>query len=162
MSREYTISAGGITLANQPVTLIGIRPNTNCALEILHMWISQSANATSVQQRVECGLQVSTYPTVVAATPAKLKQGDPVSQITGGTALAAGTCGINASAEGAGAKSPIVQSAFNAVNGWDWQPTPDETIVLSPASASSFYLYLPVAALTLTNWAFGLVYKEIG
>jgi len=162
MSRVYSIVGTNLTLANQPVTLAGLRSGTTCALEILRMWISQSANVTSVQQRVEWGTQASAFPTVTGATPAKLWTGDPASQIVSGTGLAAGTCGVNASAEGGGAKSPMGDDSFNVVQGFTWLPTPDETIILSPGLASSFYLFLPVAALTLTGWDVGMTFKELG
>ena len=163
MAREFAISAGGITLANQAVTLVFINPPAapNFNIELLRCWIGQSANATSAQQRVQLVTQVTAYPTLTSATPAKLKRGDPnVSIIAGGTAGAAGTAGINASAEGAGAKTVIQEDAFNVVNGWVWVPTPDERIVIPAGSASGFGLFLPVAAATLTNWAFGVTYRE--
>ncbi len=162
MAREYVISAAGITLANQPVSLIFINPGTTVALEILRMWIGQSANATSAQQRVQVARQPTSFPTLTSFTPAKLKQNDPVSQITGATNGAAGTCGINASAEGAGSKSVVFEDAFNVLNGWLWVPTPNETIIMAPAATSGLSLFLPVAAATLTNWAFGMVFRELG
>jgi len=161
MSREYTISAAGQTILGA-TTLISIRPATTCALEILRAWVGQTANATSAQQRVQLLRQAAALPTVVSETPEKMKEGDPVSQIVGGTALAAGTCGINASAEGAGTKTPILEDAFNVLNGWLWVATPAETIILSPGSANVFSLFLPVAPPSTANWAFGLTYRELG
>ena len=161
MAREYTLGAAGQTILGV-TTLIGIRPGTTCAIEILRMWAAQSQNATSAQQRIQFVRQVSVFPTVVSATPAKLKEGDPISQIVGGTALAAGTCGVNASAEGAGAKTAILDDAFNVLNGYLWVPTPGETLILSPGSANSFGLYFPVAPTNLANWTFGLNYRELG
>ena len=162
MAREYVISSAGITLANQAVSLIFLNPGTTVALEILRLWVSQSANATSAQQRVQVATQVTAFPTLTAFTPAKLKRNDPVSAITGATNGAAGTCGINASAEGAGAKTIIFEDAFNVLNGWLWVPTPMETIIMPPSSSSGLSLFLPVAPATLTNWAFGMVFREIG
>jgi hypothetical protein len=163
MAREYTVSAGGITLANAAVTLVFINPlSPGCSLEILRCWIGQSANATSAQQRVQLVTQVTAFPTLTSATPKKLKINDPVSEITGGTAGAAGTAGINASAEGAGTKTIILEDAFNVLNGWLFVPTPNETIIVNAKTSAGFGLYLPVAAATLTNWAFGIVYRELG
>ena len=168
MAREYAISAGGITLANQAVTLVFINPKAAPAssIEILRCWVSQSANATSAQQRVQLVTQLTAFPTLVSATPQKLKLGDPISEIVGGTAGAAGTCGINASAEGAGAKTIRWEDSFNVLNGWLWVPMQhgghDERIILRAGEASGFGLHFPVAAATLTNWSFGLVYAELG
>ena len=162
MSHEYVLSSGGLTLANQAVTLGFINPAAapSALIRILRCWVSQSANATSAQQRVQLNTQVTAFPTVVSATPAKTKQGDAVSVIAGGTAGAAGTCGINASAEGAGTKTVIAADAFNVLNGWLWVPTPDEVIDLPAGLASGFGLHLPVAPTTLTNWSMGIVFAE--
>ena len=163
MAREFVVSAGGITVAGA-TTLVFINPAAapNFNIEILRCWIAQSANATSAQQRVQLVTQVTAFPTLTAATPAKLKRADPnVSIITGGTAGAAGTAGTNASAEGAGSKTVIFDDAFNVLNGWLWVPTPRETIIVPASSTSGFGLYLPVAPGTLTNWAFGVVFAEV-
>mgnify|MGYP001592237867 FL=1 len=162
MAREFVVSGGGITVAGA-TTLVFINPAAapNFNLEILRCWIGQSANATSAQQRVQLVTQVTVFPTLTSATPAGLKRADPnVSIIVGGIAGAAGTAGINASAEGAGAKTVIFNDAFNVLNGWLWVPTPNETIVMPAGSASGFGLFLPVAPATLTNWSFGVVYAE--
>lgn len=159
--REYVVSVGGITVANQAVTLVFINPGTTQSIEILRCWVSQSANATSAQQRVQLVTQVTAFPTLTSTTPGRLKIIDPVSVIAGGTAGAAGTCGTNASAEGAGAKTVLVNHCFNVLNGWDWIATPPETIIMNASAASGFGLHLPVAPATLTNWSCGVIYREL-
>lgn len=160
--REFTVSAGGITVAGA-TTLVFINPAAapNVNIEILRNWIGQSANATSAQQRAQLETQVTAFPTLTSATPAKLKRADAVSVITGGTAGAAGTAGTNASAEGAGSKTAILDDTFNVLNGWLHVPTPAETIVMPAGSASGYGLFLPVAPGTLTNWAFGVAFREV-
>jgi len=162
MAHEYVVSAGGITVANQAVTLVFINPAAapSALIRILRCWVSQSANATSAQQRVQLNTQASVFPTLTSTTPAKTKQGDAVSVIAGGIAGAAGTCGTNASAEGVGAKTVISNDAFNVLNGWLWVPTPDEVIDMPAGLASGFGLHLPVAPVTLTNWHCGVVFAE--
>lgn len=166
MSREYIIPVAAVTLANQAVTLAYFQAMTAapvCALEVLRAWASQAANATSAQQRVQLSTQVSTFPTLTSQAPVPLKAGDPASKITGGTAGAAGTSGINASSEGAGGKTVIIPDSFNVLNGWLWVPTPAETIIEAPqATAHGFGLVFPVAPATLTSWSAGLVFREIG
>jgi len=162
MAREYIVSAAGVTLANQAVTLTFINPVAGTVIEILRNWAGQSANATSAQQRVQLNTQVTAFPTLTSTTPAKTKTGDPVSGITGGTAGAAGTAGTNASAEGAGAKTIATQDAFNVLNGWLWVPTPRETYMVQAAAAAGFGMHFPVAPATLTNWTFGTTYAELG
>ena len=162
MAREYTLASAGVTLANQAVTLAFLNPVAGTVVEIIRAWVGQSANATSAQQRVQLNTQVTAFPTLTGATPAKTKTGDPVSGIVSGTAGAAGTSGINASAEGAGAKTVIWPDAFNVLNGWLWVPTPREVIGVQAAASAGFGLHLPVAPTTLTNWAFGVVFAEVG
>jgi hypothetical protein len=162
MSKQYSVAAAGITLANQAVTLAFVNPGVTRSLEFLRAWVGQSANATSAQQRVQLNTQVTAFPTLTSATPAKLTLSDAASEITGGAAGAAGTAGINASAEGAGAKTVSWPDAFNVLNGWLWVPTPKEVITLNASAASGLGLHLPVAPATLTNWAFGVVFGELG
>jgi hypothetical protein len=159
---EFAVSGGSITVAGA-TTLVFINPAAapNVNLEIMRCWIGQSANATSAQQRVQLETQVTAFPTLTSATPAKMKRASAVSVITGGTAGAAGTAGINASAEGAGGKTAIFDDAFNVLNGWLWVPTPRETIVMPAGSISGFGLFLPTAPATLTGWSFGVSYAEV-
>src|SRR3954463_16002872 len=116
----YTIPLANATLANQAVTLVWVNPGTTATIEVLRAWASQAANATSAQQRVQLNTQVTSFPTLVSATPAKTSLIDQASAITGATTGAAGTAGVNASAEGAGAKTVIFPDDFNVLNGWLW------------------------------------------
>jgi len=166
MSRQYIIPAANVSVANQAVSLVFIQAPTAApvvVLEFLRAFVSQAANATSAQQRVQLNRQVATFPTLTSQAPVQLKDSDPASKIIGGTAGAAGTSGTNASAEGAGAKTVIYGDAFNVLNGWLWVPTPYETIIESAqATAEGFGLVFPAAPGTLTNWNFGLVFQELG
>ncbi len=161
MSREYTVTGANITVANAAVTLVLINPLAGTAIEILRAWVSQHANATSAQQRILLGWKGATMGTYVSATPAKTKAGDPASGIAGATTGAAGTCGINASAEGAGTLTAVIQDAFNVLNGWLWVPTPKETMIIGATSALAFAMQFPAAPATLTGWNFGVTYKEL-
>lgn len=161
MSREYAVSAGNVTLAGAS-TLVFLRPPATASLEILRLWVSQHANVTSAQQRVQVVSQVSAFPTLTAQAPAKLKGEDPASKVTGGTDGAAGTAGINASAEGAGAKSVIFEDAFNVINGWLWVPMPEERLILPASWASGLGLHFPATPGTTSGWTFGMIFKELG
>lgn len=163
MAKEYSVGGGGLTLVNAVVTLAFINPPAAVApmINILRMWASQQGSATSAQQRIQAETQVTAFPTLVSATPRHLRRSDTVaSLITGGTAGAAGTCGINASAEGAGSKTVMFEDNFNVLNGYLWVPTPREVIELAAGDASGFGLYLPAAAASLTNWACGINFGE--
>ncbi len=161
MARTYVVSVGGVTIENQAVTLAFINPGVDASIEILRCWVAQSANATSAQQRVQLVTQVTAFPTLTSTEPTNIYLGGTVSTIVGGTAGAAGTCGTDATAEGAGSKTVILNDAFNVLNGWLWVATPEERIGLAASAASGFGLHLPVAAATLTNWSWGVIYREV-
>lgn len=161
--REFSVGGDGLTLANQAVTLVFINPAAapNLNIDVRRLWCSQSGSATSAMQRVEVETQVTAFPTLISATPRSLKHGDPnASIIAGGTAGAAGTAGINASAEGGGTKTVKFGDNFNVLNGWLWVPTPDETLIMPAGSTSGLGLYLPATAASLSNWAAGMNYAE--
>jgi hypothetical protein len=167
--REFTFGLSGATTTTG-ITVIGANtlnflnppaaPNIN--IEYLRHWVGQAANATSAQQRIELVTQASVFPTVVSATPAKLKRQDPnASTITGGTAGAAGTCGVNATAEGAGTKTVWWDDDFNVLNGYLKVATPAETEVIPAGSTSGVGLWFPTAPTTLTGWSWGQNFREV-
>lgn len=163
MSREFSVGGDGLTLANAAVTLVNVNPTAspNVSLDILRLWCSQQGTATSAQQRVEVATQVTAFPTLVSATPRPLKFADTIaSAIVGATTGAAGKSGINASAEGAGTKTVMWGDNFNNLNGYLWVPTPREVVNMPSGSLSSFSLFLPAAAASLSNWAMGLNFGE--
>lgn len=162
MAGGYSLSAGGITLANQAVTLTFVNPIAapNLDLTFRRFWINQSSNLTSVNLRYQLNTQVTAFPTLVSQTPNKLAIADAASVITGNTTGAAGTCGINASSEGAGAKTVIYADSFNTTNGALLVLTPQELIEMCAGAASGLGLHLPVAPGTLTNWVFGCIWTE--
>ena len=165
--REFSLGGDGLTIANAAATLVGYLPPAapTANLENLRMWASQQGSATSGQVRIQVVTQVSAYPTVVTATPRPLKTVDATVSILAGVAgaLTAGKCGLNASAEGAGAKTVVWGDNFNVLNGYLWVATPRETLVMPAGSASSLGLFLPVAPVggVTTNWACGINYGEI-
>jgi hypothetical protein len=163
MSREFSVGGDGLTLGNSAVTLVFLNPTAapNLNLQILRMWASQQGTSTSGQQRIQAETQVSVFPTLTSATPRHLKLGDgTASIITGGTAGAQGTVGINASAEGAGSKTVMFGDNFNVLNGYLWVPTPRELIDLPTGLVGGFGLFLPAAASSLTNWGAGFNFAE--
>jgi hypothetical protein len=166
MSREYVIPMNTVSLAPQAVTLVYFQVMSStpiCAIEILRAACSQRGSDTSHMVGVQFSTQVSAFPTLTSQAPVKIKAGDPVSLIVGGTAGAAGTSGINASAEGAGSKTVIYPDNFNVLNGWSWVATPDEKFIETPQStAHGFGLHLPTAPTSTTSWSALLVIREIG
>ena len=160
--RVYNVTGQNLTLANAAVSLVAIYPAATApVIKILRMWASQAGVTTTVQQRVVWGTKVTAFQTVVSAEPALVNLSDPISKIVGATTIAAGKCGINASAEGAGALTIMGGDTFSVINGWQWVFTPEDAPVLSTAAAAAFTLQFPAAAATLTGWSFGITYAEI-
>lgn len=161
--REFNVSAGGLTVTGS-TTMVWVNPkgSPNVNIEFLRWWLGQSANATSAQQRVQLNVQGTGFPTLTAATPAKLKPADPnASVIVGSTNGAIGSAGVNSSNDGTGALSQIHDDAFNVLNGWLYVPTPPETIVMPAGLGSGLGMKFPVAPSTLTNWTAGAQFREI-
>lgn len=160
----YIVGGENITLAaSAPNTLVFINPPASgVGIRILKAWVSQYGTATSQQIGIKHVTQVTAFPTLTSATPAKVQRQNPnASVITGGTAGAAGTCGINASAEGAGTKTTIFPDAFNNLNGYFHAPGPAGIIELQTGSTSGYGLVLLTTPATGTGWSFGVEYEEI-
>lgn len=162
MSMQYSVGAGGVTPTAAACTLTFVNPGASRSLAFLKAWAGQSVNATSAQQRIQLNTQVSAFPTLTSTAPVPHTLSDPASVITGGTAGAAGTSGTNASAEGAGAKTIIINEAFNVLNGFLWQPTPKDIIVLNASAASGFGLHVPVAITPAGAWSWGVTFEQLG
>ena len=163
MAGSYSVTGAGLTLANQAVTLIFVNPIAapNRDLSFRRFWVGQSNTASYTgNQIVQLNTQVTAFPTLVSATPNKLYNSDSASIITGATTGAAGKSGINASAEGAGAKTVIWPDAFSPANGWLLVLVPDEDIKMGSGSLNGLGVHFPVAATTLTNWSFGCTWLE--
>ncbi len=167
--REFTLTSNSATTTTG-LTVVGATtlnfinppaaPSVN--IEYLRHWAGQTANATSAQQRIQLATQVTAFPTLTSRAPVKLKFQDPnASTITGGTAGAQGTSGINASAEGAGTKTEVWDDVFNVLNGYLQVPTPPETYIIPAGSLSGVNLWFPTAPTTLTGWNWGQNIREV-
>ena len=166
MDRAYSVTGDNQTVVAAPQLVfinVGAGGAAVPGFEVLRAWASQRANATSAQQGIRLGTKVTVFPTVVSATPAKVGgQGLPTAAIVGGTAGAAGTCGINSSANGAGAEIGTYADNFNVLNGHLFVATPAETMPFMPGNTSGFFYQFTSTPGTLTGWSFGVIYREIG
>lgn len=160
--REYTLSGKNMTIVGSN-TLAFLNPAAGRAIEITQVDVSQFGTAVAQQIGIEVGTKVSAFPTLVSTTPAKTKGSDAVSSIVGGTAGAAGTGGVNASAEGAGAITTTWPDAFNNLTPWLWTPmsTLGQTVVIAGQDAVGFYVKLQMTPTTLTGWNVVIGYREI-
>lgn len=164
--RTYSVGGDNLTVAAAP-QLVFLNPSAGGAgipgFEVLRCWASQRANATSAQQGVRLGTKVTAFPTLVAATPAKVGGlGLPTANLTGNTTGAAGTAGINSSANGAGTEIGVYADNFNVLNGHLFVATPPETLVFMPGGTSGFFYQFTSTPGTLTGWSCGVIYREIG
>jgi len=159
----YSVIAKGVTVVGAN-TMIYLRPAATATLHIARCWISQgAAAAASEQNAVALFTQPKASPTLVAATPFQHGgSGDSASSLTGATTGAAGTAGINASAEGTGTIIYGPTDGFNNLNGWNWVATPDERIILAASSASGFGLMLVTVPTAKTLWYAGITWHEYG
>lgn len=159
MAYQYTIIGENQTITAAGI-LVGIRPGAAFGFKVLRAWAKQSGTATSNQVRVQLGSKVATFPTTLTgATPQKLDDKDPVSQFTGGTSLAAGTCGINTTSVGAGAFTAKVNEAFNTLTGFEWTPVFEE-LRYRAGSAEAFVMQFPATPAQTTGWEWGIVIQE--
>ena len=160
MGRLYTLSAGDITVGATTLAFLNPPASGIRDIAIRKVEISFKENATSAMQRVQLVRQVTAFPTLTSAEPVPSNERDPVSAIVGGTAGAAGTCGVDASAEGGGAKTVVHEAAFNNLNGWLWVPTDGEEIVLPAGGSSGFGVFFPESPATTDGWSVTVVYEE--
>jgi hypothetical protein len=165
MGRIYTITASNATMITAVNVLSAIYPvatppAAGSVLKIKRVEISQNANATSAQVRAALSKRTGGNLTVATFTPTPIMLGGAASAIAGvaGT-LAAGKCGITGSGDATPTYIDIVTSTFNALNGWIYIPTPEESIFITGAAA--FVVRFLADPATLTGWNSTLTYEEI-
>jgi hypothetical protein len=164
MSR-YSVPMSNTTILTD-ATLVAIRAaaaaTTRAAiLEILSVRVGQQGVTVNQQLGILLASKATAFGTMsTGVTPSPLSMGGAVSGITSGTAQAAGTAGIDASAEGAGTVSTIVADSFSCLNGWLWVPTPEERILLLPGS-DCFIVKIVGTPNTLTGWSADVIFREI-
>lgn len=163
MSR-YAVSMSNTTIVAD-ATLVAIRAAAAAAtrgsvLEILSVRVGCQGVTTNQQLGILLADKATAFGTMTAATPAALSLGGAASGITGGTAQAAATAGVDASAEGAGAVTNIVADSFSVLAGWLWVPTPEERILLLPGS-NPFIVKIVGTPGTLTGWSANVIFREV-
>lgn len=161
MAREYVFGFNNLSVTGAS-TVLFIRPTATRGIKILRLRLGFSAATTAAMQRVQLVRQVSVFPTLTATTPVPLDDAGTTSVIVGATDGSLGSCGVNASAEGAGAKTVILSDVFNVIDGWQWYSLAGDEIKLKPNSLNGFGVFFPTAPATLTNWSASLVYRELG
>lgn len=159
MGRAYTVVASNLTVTAAR-TLVFVRPTATRKLRILKVELSCAGTATSFTQRVQLVTQVTAFPTLTAATPQNPDATAFPTTIAGATDGSAGSAGINASVEGAGAKTVRYEASFLGPVGWAWVPGPDDPIDLPAAAAFGFGVYLADTPSTTTGWTCTVTFVE--
>jgi hypothetical protein len=161
--RQFITSEGSATITGS-TTMVFLNPAAAPSVNIamLRMWAGQSGSTTSAQQRIRLVSQVVGFPTgLTAALPAKVKRHDVAASVLLQTNTgAAASSGTNSTGEGTGTQTPILDDAFNVLNGWLHVPTPAEVIVFPAGSTSGFGMKFPTTPSSLVNWSFGVTFEE--
>jgi hypothetical protein len=162
--REYSVVGQNITVV-AGATLVLINPVATRVIEIVRAWAGvEGVSSAQATTGIQLGLKAATFGTYVGATPVKTKTSDGISSIVSNTTGAAGTAGINASVEGAGAVTVLYPDTMNLQIPWVWNPSilGGETYIVSGADALAFQMKLRGTPAVLTGWNFGVTYREIG
>ena len=142
-----TVIANGELVTIRAATAFASRASV---LRIYRLECSQTGSTTSAMLAVRWGLKASAFGTFTAATPSPSALGVVASAITGSTSNAASSCGVNASANGAGTLTVLDHQAFNNLNGFEKIFTPEERIIVGPDL--TFVLQLQGTPSPLTGW----------
>jgi len=162
------VATYSVTMQNQTIvadaTLVIIHTESTAnasgsVIQILRAWVGNQATETSDQLGIILGTKASAFGTYTSTAPSPHRLGGPATGITGGTAGAESTSGTDASAEGAGAVTPLIYDGFNNLNGWLWIPVPEERITV-PADTAIILKIVGTPA-TLTNWNAGITFQEM-
>jgi hypothetical protein len=161
--REYTVKESDVTIAGSN-TLIIINPPTGRSLKLIRAGASQRGSTTAEQVGISIGYKASVFGTYTSRTPALVHPSDPASKVTGGTAGAAGTSGVNASAEGAGTFTEVIPDNFINTIGWVFTPSEvlKEPLIWSSADSLALVIKLRNTPASLTLWSMFATFAEIG
>jgi len=128
-------------------------------LELLRFSCSQRGTSTGQQLGIRWGLKAAAFGTFTAATPSPLMLGAIASAIAGSTSNAAASCGVDASANGAGTLTVTGVDSFNNLNGFLWVSTPEDRIWVGPDLTCLFQIQ--GTPTTLTGWNACLTFREL-
>ena len=163
MGHVYTVSMSNQTIVAD-ATLVIIRTaaalTTRASIIMIHRaWCDQIGTETSDQLGVIIGTKASAFGTYTSTTPNPHVLGGAASGIAGGTSGAAATSGTDASAEGAGSVTTLIQRGFNNLNGFEMIWTPEERLIIPTDTA--VILKIVGTPATLTGWNAGITFEEI-
>jgi hypothetical protein len=166
MGRMYSLSEPSFTVGTGNV-FAAIRTAADAVtaagmLKIHRIMIGQSGTTTAEMCRVVVGARDTAGTlTMTATAPRPLHLGGPASAITGATAPAgtASRSGTDSSADSGGTYTDTIQDTFHNLNGWLYIPTPEDRIIVPPASV--FVIRLAATPTGTTGWHFSCVFEEM-
>jgi hypothetical protein len=158
----YTVGMVNQTIvADATMVIIHTESTANAKgsnIRIYRAWCNQIGTEVSDQLGVIIGTKASAFGTYTSTTPAPHWLGGGASLITGGTTGAESLAGTDASAEGAGAVTVLIEEGFNNINGYLYLPTPEERIFVPDDTA--LIMKIVGTPATLTGWCAGITYEE--
>lgn len=165
--RRYTLNGSNMTLGTG-VVLAALRTAADLAtaagmLRINRIEIGQNGTETSDMIRGEIVTRDTAGTlTMTSATPRAVEPlGGPASGLSGNTAPAGGAarCGVNSSADSGGTYTVIRAFDFNNLNGYLWVPTPEERIIVPPATV--FGVRFAASPTSAAGWTIAIDYEEL-
>lgn len=160
MAREYIVKFTDQTVSGA-ITLLFANPPSGRVIELVEVQLNQRGTTTGEMVGVSIGFKATAFPTLTSFTPLAQKSGDPASYITGGTAGAAGTAGVLASAEGAGTFTELIPDALYNLQGYLWQRSERKRIIAAGADAKAIAVKLRAAPTGTGSWSGSMIYAEI-
>lgn len=148
---ECNGTMGATTAAATAIYLINA---ADMVLEILSASLTNTSNETN-EQLEACLQRITTIgtPTATAFTPAPREKGDVASSV-------ACKFDVTASEPSYTAATEVGRKGFPSLGGWQWLPTPEERLVVSPSE--SIGLRLLTASPTSLVLHVNIVFREIG
>jgi hypothetical protein len=163
MGHRYSVTMQNTTIVADATLVIvhaaSAASTRASTLIVERAWANQVGTEVSDQLGIMLAGKVTAFGTYTSATPSPHRIGGAASGIAGGTAGAAATSGVDASAEGAGTVTPIIYEGFNNLTGWLWVPTPEERVIVGVDQAVIIKIVGTPA--TLTGWCAGITFEEL-
>jgi len=163
MANVYSVSMKNQTIVADETLVIlhtaSALSSRASVIQLLRAWVSQVGTQTSQQIGILIGQKASAFGTYTSTTPSPHFVGGPASGLSGSTSAAAASAGTDASAEGGGTVTDIIDDSFNNLNGWLWVPTPEERIIVPTDTA--VILKIIGTPTTLTGWSAGITFLEL-
>lgn len=151
-ARMYTVS---VVITNPgAVTNLNIQANATKPIVAVRAQIelAQATIPTSANARVRL-VRKTAAPTVTSIAASTFLNHDPTDSDSGATA--------GHTASGEGTDGDFIERGWNSSFGFDWNPTPEEYIVVPAGTANGFGLKSNVAP-PAGNYAFTITFHEIG